>query len=210
MVSKPVLIFSVAPFNFVSPLAICDAALSVLLSKVLFPSWIFCWPSASFFSGSSNFPSMAFCTSLFILSILSCCKITDTFFSTAPDSFTEATPSTLSSSGMISCSAFFVTSVVLASLKSNAATITGIISGFSFIIVGLPIPSSHRAVAISRLSRISTTVVPMSVPSLNSMITTDMLLIDIDCTFFTLLILDIDCSIGSVTARSTSSGLAPA
>ena len=86
----------------------------------------------------------------------------------------------------------------------------GIISGFSFMIVGLPMPSAHCAVTISRLSRISTVVDAISVPSLNSIITIDMLLMDTDWISFTLLILAMACSTGSDTARSTSSGLAPA
>ena len=69
--------------------------------------------------------------------------------------------------------------------------------------------SSHCADTISRLSRMSMVAVFMSVFSLNSKITTDILLFDTDETSFILVILAIACSTGFVTADSTSSGLAP-
>ena len=82
-------------------------------------------------------------------------------------------------------------------------------SGFIFIIVGFPMESSNCDVTISRLSLISTTVEPISVPSLNDITTIDIFWMEIDCSSLTLLIRSIACSTGSETAFSTSSGLAP-
>ncbi len=85
----------------------------------------------------------------------------------------------------------------------------GIISGLIFMIVGLPMLSSHCADTVSRLSRISIVAEFISVFSLNSRITTDILLLETEDTCFILVILAIACSTGFVTAVSISSGLAP-
>ena len=109
---RPSLILSVAELSFVSPLAILSAASCFWESSSLLPSSNFFSPLSSFFSASESLPSMASCTFSFILSILSCWIMTSIFFSMPPDSLTEATPSTLSTSGIMSFSTFFVTSVL--------------------------------------------------------------------------------------------------
>ena len=202
-------IFSDDFASFDSPLASSSAVFCCCLFSESFPSLIFFLFFVILSFASSSLPSTASFTFLFILSSLSCWMITSTFFCTSPDVLTDATPSTLSRSGMISVFARFVTSTRSIFSKSIAATMIGIISGLIFIMVGLPIVSSHWEDTISRLSLISIVAVFMSVLSLNSKITTETLLFDTDDTSFMLLILAIACSTGFVTADSTSSGLAP-
>ena len=110
IVRRPSRIFWEAPFSFVSPFAISDAAFFFCESRVFLPSSIFFLLLSSFSSASSSLPSMASFTFLLTLSILSCWIITSIWFFTAPDSLTDATPFTLSSSGMIFCSTSLVTS----------------------------------------------------------------------------------------------------
>ena len=122
---------------------------------------------------------------------------------------TLATPSILSSSGTISSKTSLVISLLLTSSCAMAATIIGIISGFSFIITGLEIESSQYAEIWSKLSRISIVTESILAVCSNSKITTETFSLDTDLISLILLVVAIDDSTGEVTTFSTSSGLAP-
>ncbi len=87
---------------------------------------------------------------------------------------------------------------------------TGSISGFSFMIIGLPTVSSQYPPIWSRLSRISIVTASMLADCENSRMTIEIFSLETELTVSMLLIVAIACSTGLVTTVSTSSGLAPA
>ncbi|MPN44095.1 hypothetical protein SDC9_191656 [bioreactor metagenome] len=90
-----------------------------------------------FFSSSaliSSFNSVTFCS----LTVIS------TVFSMLPEAATEATPSTLSTSGITSSSITLLVSAALSPPALTAAISTGIISGFNFIIMGFETASGQN------------------------------------------------------------------
>ncbi len=92
---------------------------------------------------------------------------------------------------------------------STAAIIMGIMSGFSFIIIGLLTVSGHPPLIWSKLSRISTVTESMFAVCSNSRITMDMLLAEFELMFLMFEVLAMAASMGCVTVSSTCSGLAP-
>ena len=149
-----------ARLNFPLFKAVCAFARvslsSVLLefSCALLPS-SFAFARSSSSCASSNWPSKAFWIFLFNDLILSSLMITLIFSSSIPVSPTEATPSTASTPGeTLSLISFEISDISLLS-ESIAVTSTGIISGFNFIIVGLPTLSGQYPLIISSFSRMS-------------------------------------------------------
>ena len=122
---------------------------------------------------------------------------------------TLATPAILSSSGSTCSVTKSVTSVSFIPSTSTAATITGIMSGFNFMMMDLPTESSQYELIWSRFSRISIVVESILAVSSNSRITSEMFSWDMELTFSILVTVAMDCSIGFVTTVSTVSGLAP-
>ena len=146
----------------------------------------------------------------FSASIFSWLMVTSIWLSIRPEGVTEATPSVPSSSVRICSLTSRETSWTSIPSTSTAARRTGIILGFSFIIMGLPTPLSfHAASTWSRLSRISTVTESIFALLLNSKITMERFSLEIELISLMLLMVAIACSTGFVTMVSTFSGLAP-
>ncbi|CAK7074071.1 MAG: hypothetical protein DELT_03190 [Desulfovibrio sp.] len=114
-----------------------------------------------------------------------------------------------SNSGRMVSATIFDVSVMSLPSMSTLATITGIISGLSLIIVGVPTASSKFAFTMSMLPLISIMALSMLVPWVNSRSTMLEFSLDELVTVFTPLVVERVCSSGFVTVCSIFSGLAP-
>ena len=102
-----------------------------------------------------------------------------------------------------------LTFVPLSASALTAATRTGIISGFSLMIMGFVTSSGQNPLIWSRLSRISIVAESILAVCSNSSMTVEAFSLDIDMMFLILLTVAIVCSTGFVTTSSICSGLAP-
>ena len=89
------------------------------------------------------------------------------------------------------------------------ATVTGSMSGFSFMTTGVPTESSQLPETCSTSEEISIMAVFMSAPDSNSSTTSDRFSLEVELTFFTSVSVENAASSGRVTSPSTFSGVAP-
>src|SRR5690606_18297042 len=97
----------------------------------------------------------------------------------------------------------FVISEISIFFTSTDATIIGSISGFSLIIMGVPILSSQLGLIKSMLLFISIMAESIFTLLLNSSITVDIFSLDMELIFSILLVVANTCSMGLVTIIST-------
>ena len=87
--------------------------------------------------------------------------------------------------------------------------VTGSISGFSFMMTGVPMASSQPPESCSTSELISIMAVFISAPDSNSSTTSDRFSLEVEDTFFTSVSVEKPLSSGRVTSASTFSGVAP-
>ena len=128
---------------------------------------------------------------------------------TFPLAATLATPSMPSSFSMSCESRRSVSSTLSIPSISMAATVTGIMLGFIFIMYGVPTISPQPPETLLIFSRMSAVSVSMLASSVSCSITCEAFSLDTEVISSTWSNVAIACSMGFVTSSSTSSGAAP-